>query len=93
MDDQINRKLFFKTKISISMFRHCFFRNCKKRNIPQLVIYKLNYFTELIARLFIKIKFANILNILWQNKMIIPEITNSNLNPKNIFIKQFKNLI
>jgi len=62
-----------------------------KRGIPQLVIYKLNFFTELVARLFIKIKFANILNIL-ENKMIIPEITNSNLK-KNIFIKQFVNLL
>ena len=32
-----------------------------KRGIPQLVIYKLNIFTELIVRFFIRIKFANIL--------------------------------
>ena len=62
-----------------------------KRNIPQLVIYKLNIFTELIAKLFIKIEFANILNII-DNQMIIPEITNSNLN-KKIFLKGFDKLI
>ena len=62
-----------------------------KRGIPQLVIYKLNYFTELIARFFIRVKFANILNII-ENKMIIPEITNSNLKT-NIFIKQFNILL
>ena len=62
-----------------------------KRNIPQLIIYKLNYFTELIAKNFIKVKYANILNIL-ENNLIIPEITNSNLN-KISFEKGFKKLI
>ena len=62
-----------------------------KRNIPQLIIYKLNFFTELIAKNFIKVKYANILNIL-ENKLIIPEITNSNLN-KISFEKGFKKLI
>ena len=57
-----------------------------KRNIPQLIIYKLNFFTELIAYFFIKIKFANILNII-NNSMIIPELTNSNLNKKKFLIK------
>lgn len=62
-----------------------------KRNIPQLVIYKLNIITELIVNLFIKIKYANIINII-ENKMIIPEITNSNLN-KKVFIEEFNKLI
>ena len=62
-----------------------------KRNIPQLVIYKLNYFTELIASIFVKSKYANILNII-QNKKIIPEITNSSLK-NDIFLAQFKQLI
>lgn len=62
-----------------------------KRNIPQLVIYKLNFFTELIIKKFVKVKYANIINII-ENDMIIPEITNSSLN-KNTFINGFKNLI
>ena len=59
-----------------------------KRNIPQIVIYKLNYFTELIFRPFVKVKYANIVNII-SNQMIIPELVNSNLNKRkllNIFI-------
>ena len=62
-----------------------------KRNIPQLVIYKLNIITELIVSLFAKVKYANIINII-EDKMIIPEITNSNLN-KKIFIEEFEKLI
>ena len=62
-----------------------------KRNIPQLVIYKLNLITEIIAKNFVKVKYANIINIL-NNKMIIPEITNSKLN-NNIFLYEFNKLI
>ena len=62
-----------------------------KREIPQIVIYKLNFFTEIFIRLFVKVKFANIINIL-ANKTIIPEFINSNLN-KDIFLKNFKILI
>ena len=61
-----------------------------KRNIPQIVIYKLNYFTELILKFFVKVKYACLLNII-SKKMIIPEIVNSNLNNKKL-INTFKNL-
>ena len=62
-----------------------------KRNIPQLVIYKLNFFTEIIINLFIKIKYVNIINII-ENKIIIPELVNSKLNTNN-FISEFEKLI
>tara|TARA_B100000965_G_scaffold357844_1_gene336829 strand:- start:671 stop:1792 length:1122 start_codon:yes stop_codon:yes gene_type:complete len=62
-----------------------------KREIPQLIIYKLNYFTELIASFLIKIKYANIVNII-ENKMIIPELVNSKLNKRNFKIK-FEDLL
>jgi Lipid A disaccharide synthetase len=54
-----------------------------KRMIPQIVIYKLNLITFFIFSFFVKIKFANILNIL-NNKMIITEVVNNNLNKKNL---------
>ena len=62
-----------------------------KRNIPQIIIYKLNYLTELILKLFVKVKRACILNIV-SNEIIIPEIVNSNLTKNNI-INSFKKLI
>ena len=62
-----------------------------KREIPQLVIYKLNYFTEMLAKNFMKIRFANIINI-FEDKIIIPEITNSKLNKKS-FLYEFIKLI
>ena len=56
-----------------------------KRNIPQIIIYKLNFITEIILNFFVKVKYACILNII-SNKMIIPEVINSNLSEKNILI-------
>ena len=54
-----------------------------KRNIPQLVIYKLNYFTEFLLKPFVRVKYANIINII-SGQMIIPEVTNSNLNQRKL---------
>ncbi len=62
-----------------------------KRNIPQLIIYKLNYFTEIILKSFVKVKNACLLNIV-SKKIIIPEIVNSNLSKKNILLS-FEKLI
>ena len=62
-----------------------------KRNIPQIVIYKLNYFTEIIFKPFIKVKYANIINII-SKQMIIPEVVNSNLNKKKL-LDCFLNLL
>lgn len=62
-----------------------------KRNIPQIVIYKLNYLSELILKFFVKVQYACLLNII-SKKMIIPEIINSNLNNKQL-INSFENLI
>jgi len=62
-----------------------------KRNIPQLIIYKINLLTEFILKIFVKVRYANIINII-ANDMIIPELTNSNLT-KNKFIKCFIKLV
>ncbi len=62
-----------------------------KRNIPQIVIYKLNFFTEIIIKLFVKVKNACLINII-SKKSIIPEIINSNLTNKKL-IKEFENLL
>ncbi len=61
-----------------------------KRNIPQIVIYKLNYFTEILFKPFVRVKYANIINII-SNQMIIPEVINSNLNERKL-LDSFLNL-
>ena len=54
-----------------------------KRKIPQLVIYKLNIFTEILLMILAYVKYANIINIMAEN-MIIPEIVNSRLKETSI---------
>jgi lipid-A-disaccharide synthase len=58
-------------------------------NIPTIVIYKLNFFSYFIAKLFVKINYANILNIL-ENKYIIPEFLQFECQPKKIVKELFK---
>ena len=52
-------------------------------NIPTIVIYKLNFFSYLIAKIFVKIKHANLLNILEKN-YIIPEFLQFKCRPNLI---------
>jgi lipid-A-disaccharide synthase len=54
-----------------------------KRLIPQIVFYKLNFLTYFIFSFLVRVRFANILNIL-NKKMIIKEVVNKNLNKKNL---------
>jgi len=61
-----------------------------KRNIPQIIIYKLNYFTEILFKPFVRVKYANIINII-SDQMIIPEVVNSNLNKRKL-LDSFLNL-
>ena len=61
--------------------------------VPTIVIYKLNLFSYFFAKIFVKIKYANILNIL-ENKYIIPEFLQFKCHPNlisNELIRLLKN--
>ena len=53
-------------------------------NVPSIIIYKINMINYLIMKSLIKIKFANIINII-NNKEIIPELLQSECNAKEIY--------
>ncbi len=55
-----------------------------KLNIPSIIIYKTNFVNYYLAKLFLKIKFANMINII-NDKEIIPELIQSDCNPSEIF--------
>ena len=55
-----------------------------KYSVPSLIIYKMNFFNFFVAKLFLKIKFANIINII-NNKEIIPELLQKKCNPDDIY--------
>ena len=53
-------------------------------NVPSIIIYKINMINYLIMKLLVKVKFANIINII-NNKEIIPELLQSECNSKEIY--------
>ena len=52
--------------------------------IPSIILYKMNFINFLIVKSLVKTKYANIINFA-ANEEIIPELLQSNCNPKNIF--------
>jgi lipid-A-disaccharide synthase len=53
-------------------------------DIPSIIIYKINMINYLIMKSLVKVKFANIVNII-NKKEIIPELLQSECNAKEIF--------
>ena len=52
--------------------------------IPSIIIYKMNFLNFMIVKYLVKIKYANIINII-NNKEVIPELIQSECNSKEIF--------
>jgi len=53
-------------------------------NIPSIIIYKINMINYWIMKLLVKVKFANIINII-NNKEVIPELLQNECNAKEIY--------
>ena len=52
--------------------------------IPSVILYKMNFINFLIIKTLVKIKYANIINIV-ANEEIIPELLQSKCNPEHIY--------
>ena len=52
--------------------------------VPLIIIYKMNFLNFMIVKFLVKIKYANIINII-NNKEVIPELIQDECNPKEIF--------
>ena len=55
-----------------------------KYGVPSIIIYKMNFLNFFIAKLFLKIKYANMINII-NNKEIIPELLQNECNSDEIY--------
>ena len=53
-------------------------------NVPSIIIYKINFLNFMIIKFLVKIKFANIINII-NNREVIPELLQRECNAKEIF--------
>ena len=69
-DDKIKKEMLKKSIFAVVKSGTVSLEVCKL-NIPSIIIYKMNYINYFIAKLFLKIKFANMLNII-NDKEIIP---------------------
>ncbi len=52
--------------------------------VPSIIIYKMSRINFFIIKMLVKVKFANIINIV-ADEEIIPELLQSNCNPRNIY--------
>ena len=86
-DDKIKKEMLKKSIFAVVKSGTVSLEVCKL-NIPSIIIYKMNYINYFIAKLFLKIKFANMLNII-NDKEIIPELIQKDCNPDEIFKSVF----
>jgi len=82
-DDKIKSAVIKKSIFAIVKSGTVSLEVCKS-GIPSIIIYKMNFFNFLIAKLFLKIKFVNMINII-NNKEILPELIQKECNANEIF--------
>ncbi len=82
-DDNIKKQILSKSTFAVSKSGTISLEICNAK-VPCIIIYKMNFLNFLIVKLLVKIKFANIINII-NKKEIIPELIQKECNAKEIY--------
>ena len=82
-DENIKKQILNKSVFAVSKSGTVSLEICNAK-IPSIIIYKMNFLNFLIVKILVKIKFANIINII-NNKEIIPELIQKECNSKEIY--------
>ena len=82
-DDKIKNEVLQKSIFAVVKSGTVSLEVCKL-NIPSIIFYKMNFINYCLAKSFLKIKFANMINII-NNKEIIPELIQKDCNSDEIF--------
>ena len=82
-DENIKKQVLDKSIFAVSKSGTVSLEICKAK-VPSIIIYKMNFLNYVIVKLLIKIKYANIINII-NNKEIIPELIQKECNAKEIY--------
>ncbi len=82
-DENIKKQILNKSTFAVSKSGTVSLEICNAK-VPSIIIYKMNFLNFLIVRMLVKIKFANIINII-NNKEIIPELIQKDCNAKEIY--------
>ena len=82
-DENIKKQILIKSIFAVSKSGTVSLEICNAK-VPFIIIYKMNFLNFLIIKMLVKIKFANIINII-NNKEIIPELIQKECNAKEIY--------
>ncbi len=82
-DENIKKQILNKSTFAVSKSGTVSLEICNAK-VPSIIIYKMNFLNFLIVRMLVKIKFANIINII-NKKEIIPELLQKDCNAKEIY--------
>ena len=82
-DNKIKSHILKKSVFAVSKSGTVSLEICNAK-IPSIILYKMGLINFLIIKMLVKIKYVNILNIAAKEE-IIPELLQSNCNPKKIF--------
>jgi len=82
-DENIKKQILNKSFFAVSKSGTVSLEICNAK-VPSIIIYKMNFLNYLIVKMLVKIKFANIINII-NNKEIIPELIQKECNAKEIY--------
>ena len=82
-NEKIKSEILAKSVFAVSKSGTVSLEICNAK-VPSIIIYKMNFFNFLIIKLLVKVKFANIINII-NAKEVIPELLQSRCNSEEIF--------
>jgi lipid-A-disaccharide synthase len=82
-DDNIKSKILSNSIFAVAKSGTVSLEICNA-NVPSIIIYKINIINFFIMKFLIKIRYANIINII-NNREIIPELLQGECNAKEIF--------
>ena len=82
-DENIKKQILDKSIFAVSKSGTVSLEICNAK-VPSLIIYKMNFLNYLIVKLLVKIRYANIINII-NDKEVIPELIQNECNAKEIY--------
>ena len=82
-DENIKKQVLNNSIFAVSKSGTVSLEICNAK-VPSIIIYKMNFLNFLIIKMLVKIKFANIINII-NDKEIIPELIQKECNAKEIY--------
>ncbi len=82
-DEDIKKQILNNSIFAVSKSGTISLEICNAK-VPSIIIYKMNFLNFLIVKMLVKIKFANIINII-NNQEIIPELIQKECNAKEIY--------